>query len=78
MVWAPFCYSNADGDGAEGLHVLMNDFSAHTTSQVVQAIQQTGAEFNIIPAGYTGVLQGLDKGITSHSSSIPRKLMTLR
>ena len=55
LVWAPFCNGNADGDGAEGLYLLMNDFSAHTTLQVVQAIQQTGTEFDMIPAGYTGV-----------------------
>jgi len=42
---------------------LMDDFLAHTILQVVQAIQQKGTEFNIIPAGCTGALQVLDKGI---------------
>ena len=57
FIWAPFCDGNADDDDTEG----SDDFSAHTTLQVVWAIQQTGTEFNIIPAGYTGVLQVLDK-----------------
>ena len=63
LVWAPFCKGIADGDGADGMYLLMGDFLAHTTSQVVWAIQQKGTEFDIIPAGYTGVIQVLHKGI---------------
>jgi len=39
LVWAPFCNGIADGDGAEGMYLLMDDFLAHTASYVVQAIQ---------------------------------------
>jgi hypothetical protein len=62
-VWAPFCNADADGDGAESSYLVMDECRAHTTSQVVRAIQQLGTEVEIIPPGMTSYLQVLDKGI---------------
>jgi hypothetical protein len=46
-----------------GVYLLMDEFSVHLKAECVHAIQGLGVEVDYIPAGYTGCLQVMDKGI---------------
>jgi hypothetical protein len=43
--------------------VLLDNFSVHMQHDNVTSLQILGAEVEIIPAGYTPVLQAMDKGL---------------
>jgi len=45
------------------LYLLLDQFSVHMQHINTFALQQIGIEVNFIPAGYTPVLQVLDKGV---------------
>jgi hypothetical protein len=45
------------------LYLLLDQFSVHMHHNNTFALQQIGIEVNFIPAGYTPVLQVLDKGV---------------
>ena len=43
--------------------VVTDEFSMHLSGEVITKIQQQGTQADIIPGGYTGALQVLDKGV---------------
>jgi hypothetical protein len=49
-------------NGREG-YLLQDAFSVHAKEENVTVLQCGGVEVEFIPAGYTAVLQVLDKGV---------------
>ena len=43
--------------------MIYDELSAHLSHEVITKIQQQGTQVDIIPGGYTGALQALDKGV---------------
>ena len=48
---------------AQASLLLVDDYNPHKVPSVVNAIEKIGCDFNLIPGGYTCVLQPLDVGI---------------
>jgi hypothetical protein len=48
---------------AQASLLLVDDYNPHKVPSVVNAIEKLGCDFNLIPGGYTCVLQPLDVGI---------------
>ena len=44
-------------------YLIYDEFSAHLSHEVITKTQQQGKQVDIIPVGYTGALQALDKSV---------------
>jgi DDE superfamily endonuclease len=57
-VWKPFTLTK------EGVtYLIMDEFGAHKTANVLAAIRACGTEIDFIPRGYTSQLQAMDVGL---------------
>ena len=58
LVWRRFCEER-------GLptYLILDEFSVHMMSETMRKIQRCGTQVDNIPAGYTGAVQVLDKGV---------------
>jgi transposase-like protein len=58
LVWFPFCREKG-----RATYLIYDEFSVHLKREVLNATQRHGTQVDIIPGGYTGALQVLDKGV---------------
>jgi len=49
--------------GDNSVLVILDNFSVHMQDYIVTLLQILGAEVEFIPAGYTPLLQAMDKGL---------------
>ena len=58
LVWHRFCEER-------GLptYLILDEFRVHMMSETMHEIQSCGTQVDYIPAGYTGAVQVLDKGV---------------
>jgi hypothetical protein len=49
-------------NGRPGL-LLQDNFNAHLTNASINSVNNIGIDLEFIPAGYTAVLQPIDKGV---------------
>jgi hypothetical protein len=61
-VWGP--YTNNSRHGRRDNYLLQDEFSGHFMGSVNNQINKLGTEVGIIPGGYTGSVQVLDKGVS--------------
>ena len=58
LVWRRFCEERGLPN-----YLILDEFSVHMMSQTMHEIQSCGTQVGYIPAGYTGAVQVLDKGV---------------
>jgi hypothetical protein len=60
-IWGP--YTNDPRRAGRYTYLLQDEFSVHLMGSVSNQINKLGTEVDIIPGGYTGSVQVLDKGV---------------
>ena len=68
LIWRPFCIEK----GCPA-YLIWDEFSVHLMRKTIHAVQDTGTQVEFVPAGYTGAVQILDKGVNKPFKDFVKK-----